>query len=301
MNYPQTVSIIEVSPRDGLQNESQAISIEDKLALINQLANAGAKDIETGSFVSPKWVPQMADTADVFNRLAPAEDVSYSALVPNQKGLDLALESGVAEIALFAAATDEFSSKNLNCSVEESLERFDVLAQKAHKAGMRVRGYLSCVLGCPYAGQVDPKRVTQLASRLIEFGCYEVSLGDTIGTGTPGSTSALFEQFELSNIPANRLAMHCHDTYGQALANILIALQHGVSRIDASVAGLGGCPYAKGASGNVATEDVVYMLDGLGIEHGLDLNKLIDTGNFIAGVLGKENQSRAAKALRAAR
>ncbi len=299
MNLPDTANIVEVSPRDGLQNEQQCITLEHKLTLLQKLADAGVKVIESGSFVSPKWVPQMADTGDVFKQLKPAAGVRYTALVPNQKGLDLAMEHGVSEIALFAAVTDAFSQKNLNCTVEESLQRFQHLAAKAIKAGIRVRGYLSCVLGCPYAGKVMASQVSPLTGRLLDAGCYEVSLGDTIGVGTAGSTSKLLQQLSMDNIGLDKIAMHCHDTYGQALANIVVALQHGVRTIDTSVAGLGGCPYARGASGNVATEDVVYLLDGLGIKHGLNLEKLVDAGNFISQIVGKPNQSRAANALNA--
>jgi len=264
---------------------------------IAQLTDAGLKVIETGSFVSPKWVPQMADSAELFAAIKQQPGVRYTALVPNKQGLDTAIASGVKEIALFAAVTDEFSQKNLNCSVSESMQRFEALAQLAIDAGMQVRGYLSCVLGCPYAGSVAPKTVSTLSQQLLDAGCYEVSLGDTIGVGTAGSTQALLDNMTQNNISMSSLALHCHDTYGQAIANILIGLQYGISTIDASVAGLGGCPYAKGATGNVATEDVVYLLDGLHIQHGINLSKLIDIGQLISKVARRPIQSRAAVAL----
>jgi len=297
MSLPESVTIVEVSPRDGLQNQQHAISLDHKINLVNQLADAGLKVIETGSFVSPKWVPQMADSAELFAAIRQQPGVRYTALVPNKQGLDTAIACGVKEIALFAAVTDEFSQKNLNCSVKESMQRFEALAQQAIDAGMQVRGYLSCVLGCPYAGSVDPQTVSDLSQQLLNAGCYEVSLGDTIGVGTAGSTQAMLDNMIQNNISMSNLALHCHDTYGQAIANILIGLQYGISTIDASVAGLGGCPYAKGATGNVATEDVVYLLDGLQIQHGINLSKLIDVGQHISKVARRPIQSRAAVAI----
>ncbi len=297
MSLPESVTIVEVSPRDGLQNQAHPISLEHKTNLVNQLADAGLKVIETGSFVSPKWVPQMANSAELFAAIRQQPGVRYTALVPNQQGLDAAIACGVKEIALFAAVTDEFSHKNLNCSVAESMQRFEALAQSAIDKGIQVRGYLSCVLGCPYAGSVAPQTVSDLCQQLLDAGCYEVSLGDTIGVGTAGSTQALLDNMTKNNIGMSSLALHCHDTYGQAIANILIGLQHGIATIDASVAGLGGCPYAKGATGNVATEDVVYLLDGLNIKHGVNLSKLIDVGQHIAKVVRRPIQSRAAVAI----
>jgi hydroxymethylglutaryl-CoA lyase len=295
MNYPKAVNIVEVGPRDGLQNESQLIQVADKVRLIEDLANAGLKVIEAGSFVSPKWVPQMADSEEIFTQISRREGVRYTALTPNLKGLDRALAAKASEIAVFAACSDAFSQKNLNCSIDESLKRFERVTKAALEAGVPVRGYASCVLGCPYAGDIRPDAVAYVTTALLDMGCYEVSLGDTIGTGTPGSMQQLLERL-LSQITAEQLAVHCHDTYGQALANILVALQHGISTIDSSVAGLGGCPYAKGATGNVATEDVVYMLNGLGIDSGVDLTLLIAAGNRISMSLDKHNGSRVSRA-----
>lgn len=293
---PKKVRIVEVGPRDGLQNEARPIPVSDKVDLVHRLAESGLSTIETGSFVSPRWVPQMAGTSEVFARIERRSQVSYTALVPNEQGLDAALAAGVSEIAIFASVTESFSKKNLNASVDETLERYQILTQRALGEQLRVRGYLSCVLGCPYEGEVSPTPVTRLTQRLLDMGCFEVSLGDTIGSGTAGSTARLLEHTLGQGVSSASLAMHCHDTWGQALANILVALQHGISVIDASVAGLGGCPYAKGATGNVATEDVVRMLDGLGIEHGIDLASLVQAGQFICGVLGKRNESRTAQA-----
>lgn len=296
MNYPKAVKIVEVGPRDGLQNESQLIQVADKVRLIEDLAHAGLTVIEAGSFVSPKWVPQMADSEQVFSQLSRREGVRYTALTPNLKGLERALTAGASEIAVFAACSEAFSQKNLNCGIDESLQRFKLVATAALDAGVPVRGYASCVLGCPYAGDITPDAVSYVTAALLDMGCYEVSLGDTIGTGTPGGMQRLLEQL-FDRFTASQLAVHCHDTYGQALANILVALQYGISTIDSSVAGLGGCPYAKGATGNVATEDVVYMLNGLGIDSGLDLPLLIAAGNRISMSLGRANGSRVARAL----
>ena len=296
MNYPKAVNIVEVGPRDGLQNESQTIPVANKVQLIEDLANAGLTVIEAGSFVSPKWVPQMADSEQIFAQISRREGVRYAALTPNLKGLDRALAANASEIAVFAACSDAFSQKNLNCSIDESLQRFELVAKAALAAGVPVRGYASCVLGCPYAGDITPDSVAYVTAALLDMGCYEVSLGDTIGTGTPGSMQRLLERL-LNQFTDRQLAVHCHDTYGQALANILVALQHGISTIDSSVAGLGGCPYAKGATGNVATEDVVYMLNGLGIDSALDLPLIIAAGNRISTSLGRDNGSRVARAL----
>lgn len=294
MNYPAEVKIVEVGPRDGLQNEQLSIDVTTKVALINQLANAGIKYIEAGSFVSPKWVPQMAGSDEVFAKLS-KDSTTYAALTPNMQGLQRAMECDVKEVAVFAAASEGFSQKNINCTIDESLERFAPVVSTANKSGIAVRGYISCVLGCPYEGAIAPDQVAELTDKLLNMGCYEVSLGDTIGVGTAGSTQRLLERL-LGQFPADKLAVHMHDTYGQALANILIALQHGISVIDSSVAGLGGCPYANGASGNVATEDLVYMLEGLGIKHGVDLQALITAGNRICAKLNRENGAKVARA-----
>ena len=301
MNYPNNVKIVEVGPRDGLQNEKVTVDLPTKLKLIHQLSETGLLNIEAGSFVSPKWVPQMANSDDLFQEInqsiSPAfPQIQFSALTPNEKGFDRAIECGVKEVAIFAAATEQFSQKNINCSISESLGRFAPLAEKAQSANVRIRGYVSCVLGCPYQGSVGTDEVLDVTKSLLDLGCYEVSLGDTIGVGTPGSTKDLLSAL-LSEIPVEQIALHMHDTYGQALANILIGLQMGISVIDSAVAGLGGCPYAKGASGNVATEDVVYLLNGLDINHGLQLDKLIETGNRICAALGRSNGSKVAKAM----
>ena len=300
MSYPSKVRIVEVGPRDGLQNEKTIVDVSTKVKLITQLREAGLTYIEAGSFVSPKWVPQMAGSHEVFAALAmqPSNNSSttYAALTPNMKGLERAIASGVKEVAVFAAASESFSQKNINCSIAESLTRFMPVIAKAKAENISVRGYVSCVLGCPYEGSVSVVQVDEVTQQLLEMGCYEISLGDTIGVGTPASTSALLNKL-LGSIPAGNLAMHMHDTYGQALANILIALQMGISVIDSSIAGLGGCPYANGASGNVATEDLVYMLTGLGIDHGVDLDKLIIAGNSIVAKLNRANGSKVACAL----
>lgn len=300
MSYPSNVRIVEVGPRDGLQNEKTIVDVNTKVELITQLREAGLTYIEAGSFVSPKWVPQMAGSHEVFAALSmqPSSnlDITYAALTPNMQGLDRAIASGVKEVAVFAAASETFSQKNINCSIDESLARFLPVMAKAKSENISVRGYVSCVLGCPYEGPVSVAQVDEVAQQLLHMGCYEISLGDTIGVGTPASTSALLDKL-LASIPTDKLAMHMHDTYGQALANILIALQMGISVIDSSIAGLGGCPYANGASGNVATEDLVYMLTGLGIDHGVDLDKLLIAGNNIVAKLNRANGSKVACAL----
>lgn len=298
MTLPAHVRLVEVGPRDGLQNEQQPISVADKIRLIDDLAAAGVRYVEAGAFVSPKWVPQMAGSAEVFAGLERRPGVTYAALAPNLKGLDAAIAAGVEEVAVFAAASEAFSQKNINCSIAESLERFRPLSEAAADHGIRVRGYVSCVLGCPYDGAVALEQVASVARELIDMGCYEVSLGDTIGVGTAGATRRLFETVS-RDVPRERLAGHFHDTYGQALANIYASLLEGIAVFDASVAGLGGCPYAKGATGNVATEDVVYLLQGLGIETGIDLPALARAGQRICEVLGKPNASRVARALQA--
>jgi hydroxymethylglutaryl-CoA lyase len=295
MSLPQRVRLVEVGPRDGLQNEAVPVSVSDKLQLVHDLAEAGVSYIEAGSFVSPKWVPQMAGSAELFAGLLRKPGVTYAALAPNLRGFEDALAAGVQEVAVFAAASEAFSQRNINCSISESLERFLPVMEAARLHGITVRGYVSCVLGCPYEGTVAPKQVAAVANELYAMGCYEVSLGDTIGTGTPGVTRTLFDVVA-GQIPRGKLAGHFHDTYGQALANIYASLLEGIQVFDSSVAGLGGCPYAKGATGNVASEDVVYLLNGLGIETGIDLDKLIAAGQRISDTLGRANGSRVAKA-----
>lgn len=295
-SLPQSVRIVEVGPRDGLQNEAQPISAEVKVKLVELLAEAGLGCIETGSFVNPKWVPQMAGSEEVFSSLRRVAGVTYSALTPNLKGFERALQSAVSEVAVFTAASESFTRKNTNCSIDESLSRASELMTAARANNVPVRGYVSCVVGCPYEGDIAPAKVAEVASKLLDMGCYEISLGDTIGVGTPASTEAMLSTV-LQAVPADKLAVHLHDTYGQALANIYAALQMGVAVVDSSVAGLGGCPYAKGASGNVATEDVVYLLNGLGIAHGVELGKLVQAGQFICDSLGRENGSKVAIAL----
>jgi hydroxymethylglutaryl-CoA lyase len=298
MRLPKRVRMVEVGPRDGLQNEAQILPAATKIALIEQLADAGLSVIEAGSFVSPKWIPQMADTAEVLAGLKRNPGVSYPVLVPNMKGFDSARAAGVEEIAVFAAASERFSRRNINCSIAESLERFAPVAVAARQHGMRLRGYISCVVDCPYEGAVAPAAVADVAAKLAALGCYEISLGDTIGTGTPARIQAMIEAVS-AVLPIERLAVHFHDTYGQALANILAALETGIAVIDSSVAGLGGCPYAKGASGNVASEDVLYMLSGLGSDTGVDLGRLAAAGQFISRALGREPVSKVARALAA--
>ncbi|VXC77948.1 3-hydroxy-3-isohexenylglutaryl-CoA/hydroxy-methylglutaryl-CoA lyase [Pseudomonas sp. 9AZ] len=296
MNLPKQVRLVEVGPRDGLQNEIQPISVADKVRLVDDLSAAGLGYIEVGSFVSPKWVPQMAGSAEVFAQIQQLPGITYAALAPNLKGFEAAMESGVKEVAVFAAASEAFSQKNINCSIGKSLERFVPLMEAAKQHDVRVRGYVSCVLGCPYDGNVPPEQVASVARELFAMGCYEVSLGDTIGTGTAGTTRTLFEVVG-RDIPRDKLAGHFHDTYGQALANIYASLLEGISVFDSSVAGLGGCPYAKGATGNVATEDVLYLLEGLGIETGIDIGLLIAAGQRICAVMDKPNGSQVARTL----
>ena len=300
MSYPAAVRVVEVGPRDGLQNEAAAVPVEVRAALIEALADAGLTSIEAGSFVSPRWVPQMADTAEVLARLRPRPDVSYPVLVPNLAGLERALASGAREVAVFGAASEAFSQRNVNCSVAESLDRFAPVAERALAAGVRVRGYVSCVLGCPYEGAVAPAAVVRVAGALAAMGCYEVSLGDTVGAGTPLRARRLVEAVAAA-VPVERVALHFHDTYGQALANILACLDLGVAVVDSAVAGLGGCPYAPGATGNVAAEDVAWMLDGMGIETGIDLPALAAAGWSILRHLGREPTSKVSRALAARR
>jgi len=300
MSRPGRVKIVEVGPRDGLQNEPRFVPTATKLELIDRLGACGLGAIEATAFVSPKWVPQMADSAEVMRSLRRRPGVSYPVLVPNMKGFEAALAAGVQEIAVFGAASEAFSQKNINCSIAESLDRFRPVAAAAQAASVKVRGYVSCVLGCPYQGPVAPAAVAEVAAALHEMGCYEVSLGDTIGIGTPDATRAMIEAVA-RRVPIDKLAGHFHDTYGMAVANICAALEMGVAVFDASVAGLGGCPYAAGASGNVATEDVVYLLNRLGIETGIDLVALAETGAWISRHLGRESNSKAARALLAKR
>ena len=296
MTLPGKVQLVEVGPRDGLQNESSIIPLAAKLQLIDDLATAGHTVIEAGSFVNPKWIPQMADSAEVFAGIRRHPGVRYAALTPNLQGFERAVAAGADEVAIFAAASEAFSQKNINCSIAESLKRFHEVMSAAKDRNIAVRGYVSCVLGCPYEREIAPQAVATVCDELLELGCYEVSLGDTIGTGTAGSMQRLLDML-LARFKPEQLAVHCHDTYGQALSNILVALQMGIATVDSSVAGLGGCPYAKGASGNVATEDVVYMLEGLGIDTGLNLTALIRAGNRISATLNRPNGSRAAAAL----
>jgi len=296
MSLPKRVKLVEVGPRDGLQNEGRTVPPDVKIELIHRLADAGLPVVEAGSFVSPKWVRQMADSAQVLRSIARKPGVSYPVLVPNLKGFEAALAAGADEIAVFSAASETFSRKNTNCSVAEGLERFREVCDAARRHNVRVRGYISCVLGCPYEGDVAYGTVAEVAGRLVDLGCYEVSLGDTIGVGTPGKARAMIEAVA-RRVPVDRLAGHFHDTYGQALANCYAALECGVAVLDSSVAGLGGCPYARGATGNVATEDVLYMLNGLGIDTGVDLDKLLDAGAYISEFLEREPASKAARAL----
>ncbi len=302
MGVPERVKLVDVGPRDGLQNEPRAVALDVKIGLIDRLATAGLTTIEAGAFVSPKWVPQMADTAAVLAGIDRRPGVSYPVLVPNRNGFEAALAAGVGrvggldEIAVFGAVSETFSRRNINCSIAESLDRFAPVAAAARDRGIRVRGYLSCVLGCPYEGAVAPDRVARVAARLAALGCDELSLGDTIGTGTPGKARAMIEAVA-AEVPRERLAVHFHDTYGQALANIYAALEAGIAIVDSAVAGLGGCPYAKGATGNVATEDVLYLLDGLGIETGVAMDGLLTASRFIAQALGRPPASKAALAL----
>ena len=300
MSLPSHVRLVEVGPRDGLQNEAQPISVADKVQLVDALSAAGLGYIEVGSFVSPKWVPQMAGSAEVFAQIQRKPGVTYGALAPNLRGFEDALAAGVKEVAVFAAASEAFSRRNINCSISESLERFVPIMDAARQHGVSVRGYVSCVLGCPYEGQVAPEQVAVVARELFAMGCYEVSLGDTIGTGTAGATRRMFEVVG-AQVPRDKLAGHFHDTYGQAIANIYASLEEGIQVFDSSIAGLGGCPYAKGATGNVSSEDVLYLMQGLGIETGIDLDALVDAGQFISQHLGRKAASRASNAIAAKR
>jgi hydroxymethylglutaryl-CoA lyase len=295
MKLPKAVKMVEVGPRDGLQNEAKTVPAAIKIALVDRLSEAGLKAVEAGAFVSSKWVPQMADSAEVLAGIARKPGVSYPVLVPNMKGFEAAVAAKVEEIAIFGAASETFSQKNINCSIVESLARFAPVAAAAREKGMRVRGYVSCVLGCPYEGEIKPQAVADVSAKLLALGCYEISLGDTIGVGTPAKAQAMIDTVAVQ-VPREKLAVHFHDTYGQALANILATLEQGIAVVDSSVAGLGGCPYAKGASGNVASEDVRYMLGGLGIETGVDLDKLAAAGRYICEYLGRAPSSKVAVA-----
>jgi hydroxymethylglutaryl-CoA lyase len=298
MDLPKSVTLVEVGPRDGLQNESVTLEVADRVALIDSLTASGLRFVEAGSFVNPKQVPQMADTDRVLDGIQRREGVRYPVLVPNMKGFEAARLAGAADIAVFAAASESFSQRNINCSIVESLARFAPVCAAARDSSIQVRGYISCVLGCPYEGAVDPGQVADLAAHLSGLGCYEISLGDTIGVGTPGKAQALVDAVA-ARVPVERLAVHFHDTYGQALANILAVMERGVSVIDSAVAGLGGCPFSPGATGNLATEDVLFMMDGLGIETGVDLSAVVEAGRFITEKLGRTPESRVNRALTA--
>lgn len=292
---PDKVRIVEVGPRDGLQNEKLKIDVLSKVRLVEMLVSAGLTYVEAGSFVNPKWVPQMADSDDLFVQLNRWAGATYAALTPNLQGFERALAVGANEVAVFASASEEFSQNNINCSIEDSLKRFTQVMDAANESGIAVRGYLSCVVGCPYQGAVPAADVLRITEQMLALGCYEVSLGDTIGVGTPGSVNTMLDTV-MQNVSPAKLAVHCHDTYGMATANVYAALLKGITVVDSSVAGLGGCPYARGASGNVATEDIVYLLDGLGIEHGVSLDKLMRAGDFINTVLKRRSNSRVALA-----
>ena len=298
MNLPKHVKIVEVGPRDGLQNEKQAIDTATKVELIARLGASGLKTIEATAFVSPKWVPQMADNAEVMRQITRLNGVTYPVLTPKLKGLEAALATGVTEVAVFAAASEAFSQKNINCSIDESIERFVPVIESAREHGVAVRGYVSTVVGCPYQGDVPPEKVAEVSKALFDLGCYEISLGDTIGVGTPLKVQTMLAEVSKA-VPMDKLAGHFHNTYGMAIANIYASLQMGMAVFDASVAGLGGCPYAKGASGNVATEDVVYLLNGLGIDSGVDLTSLVETAVWVSAQLGRAPASNVAKAISA--
>jgi hydroxymethylglutaryl-CoA lyase len=298
-NLPSHVTIYEVGPRDGLQNESTTVAVQVKAEFIGRLAAAGLRVIEATSFVHPKWVPQLADAEELLDRLDRVEGVRYPVLVPNERGLDRALDKGVTDIAIFGSATETFAQRNLNRSVDESIEMFAPVVARARESGLDVRGYLSMCFGDPWEGDVPIEQVVSVGARLLDLGCSQLSLGDTIGVGTPGHVTALLGAFAAAGVDTESLAVHFHDTYGQALANTLAALQAGVTTVDASAGGLGGCPYAKNATGNLATEDLVWMLHGLGIETGVDLPALVETSQWMAGELGRPSPSNVVKALSA--
>ncbi|MFT4059226.1 MAG: hydroxymethylglutaryl-CoA lyase [Legionella sp.] len=296
MDYPQHVTIIEVGPRDGLQNESAFVATKHKIELIDALSQTGLEYIEVTSFVSAKAIPQLADHDEVFRAINKVPSIHYSALVPNELGMNRAMEVGVKEIAVFTAASESFNQRNINCSIEESINRFKPVIALANINNIKVRGYISCVLGCPYEGNIPPQQVVTVTEKLLDLGVDEISFGDTIGVGTPQQTKLLLDKV-LNHLSLNQLAMHFHDTYGQAIANIYTSLSYGVHRFDSTVAGLGGCPYALGATGNVATEDVLYLMHGLGIETGIDVFKIVAAGDKICKILGRKNQSKVANAL----
>lgn len=294
-SFPAKVKIIDVSPRDGLQNEKQLVSVADKVRLIHRLAQAGVKAIESVSFVSPKWVPQMADSAEVMRSVSRTTGVVYSALVPNMQGYAAAVEAGMDEVVVFGAASEAFSQRNINCSIAESIERFRPVALAAARDGLRLRGSISCCMGCPYEGEVAPSRVLEVVDRMADLGCIEIDIADTIGVGTPDRVKRVFDSV-LARYSPEHFSGHFHDTYGQAIANIVASMAHGIAIFHGSVAGLGGCPYARGASGNVATEDIVFLMQGMGIETGIDLTLLAQAGADISRALGRVNQSRAGSA-----
>lgn len=297
MKSPNFIKIVEVGPRDGLQNEKTIIPTNVKVDFINQLSLTGLRSIEATSFVSPKWVPQMADNFEVFTTIKKEKHIDYPVLVPNLFGLEKAIEAGIKECAVFVSASESFAQKNTNCSIKEGFEKAREVILTAKNNGIRVRGYLSCVISCPYEGKIDPEKVAVLSKKLLDLGCYEISLGDTIGVGTPGDFSKMLEHV-IRKVPSKKVAVHCHDTYGQALSNIFLSIdRYKIRTVDCSVSGLGGCPFAKDATGNVATEDVVYMLNNSGYETGIDIKKLINTGNFISNYLKRKNGSKAASAL----
>ncbi len=297
-NLPKKVKIVEVGPRDGLQNEKEFVPIETKVELINQLSNAGFPNIEAASFVSPKWIPQMAGSAEVMATIARKSGIIYSALTPNMKGYEDALAAKTDEIVIFSAASEVFAQKNINCSIAESVERFIPVVNAAKRDGIRVRGSISCSFGCPYQGLVEPRQVAEVVKRMMDLGCDEIDIADTIGVGTPGEVAAVFEEI-LAFAPKELFSGHFHDTYGQSLANIYAAMEMGISIFHSSIAGLGGCPYAKGATGNVATEDVLYMLKGLSIETGIDFDAAVKIGEYITKKIGRPNASRAGRAITA--
>nr|XP_003699667.2 PREDICTED: hydroxymethylglutaryl-CoA lyase, mitochondrial [Megachile rotundata] len=295
--FSNFVKIVEVGPRDGLQNEQTIVPTKVKVELINKLSQTGLKHIEVTSFVSPKWIPQMADNMQVYQTIKKRSDISYPVLVPNIKGLENALKVGVKEIAVFGAASESFSKKNINCSIEESMNNIKTVVEEAQNHDIKVRGYVSCIVGCPYEGQIKPTVVANLAAFLLQCGCYEISLGDTIGIGSPNKIKQVLHELKHVSSNTNKFAIHCHDTYGQALVNIYASLEEGIRIFDSSVAGLGGCPYAPGASGNVATEDLLYFLHGQGLETGVDINEIISIGNFISNQLQRQNHSKVGIAL----
>lgn len=300
MHYPKQVTLIEVGPRDGLQNEPNFVPSEQKIQLINALSQTGLKNIEVTSFVSAKAIPQLADNLEVFAAIHKPKDVKFSALVPNTKGLERALEAGLQHISIFTAASDTFNQRNINCSIDESIERCRLVVNAAKPHQLHIRAYISCVLGCPYEGYISPEKVVSVTQKLLNLGVDEISFGDTIGVGTPKQTLELLDAV-MSFLPTKQIAMHFHDTYGQAIANIFASLTAGIHRFDSAIAGLGGCPYARGASGNVATEDILYLMHGLGIETGVDIYKVVTAGNQICKYLGRKNESKVAIALLANR